>query len=281
MVPLTLVGFTSMPAIFLITVFLPETLPPHVAGRPIGRPGEPFSAAVVSHLRHAYGRLGESLAMLRQRSVFLLLFTFFLQGPIQITTGQVLAQYISKRFQWKLAQTGYVFSARGVLSVVVLAGLPFLSSRLSSKLHLSTFQRDLVLVQASLLFLVLGSFLTGGESRGAVIAGLVISTLSAGCGSLAKSLIASFVDSEHTARLFTLTEMADTAGSIVAGPTLAWAFDRGMKLGGGWMALPFYFLGLLGIVALVALFFVTPPKGSIRLDEESRSETERNGGIEL
>lgn len=229
-----------------------------------------------SHLAHARERLGESLTMLHQRSVILLLATFFISEPVQQVYGQTLAQLISKRFHWNLAETGYMFSARGTLVVVVLAILPVLSGILTGRFRFSVFRKDLVLAQASLVCLIIGSLLTGGEHPAEVVTGLVISTFSAGISSLAKGLIASYVDPEHMARLFALTGMVETAGAIFGGPSVAWAFDRGVKMGGRWMGLPFFYIAVLSAIALVALFFVDRHR-IVKHDEESLNR----GSVEL
>lgn len=187
--------------------------------------------------------------------------------------GQTLAQTISKRFHWTLAQTGYLFSVRGIIMVVILAFMPCFSSLLISprlgKYRLSIFKRDLRLAQLSLVVLIIGSILIGGETLAEVITGLVISTFAIGFESLAKSLIASYVDKEHTSRLYALTGMTETAGKFFGGPSLAWMFERGVK--SGWMGLPFYFVAMLCALALAALCFVQKPK-AIEPEDEGSTE---------
>lgn len=249
------------PFIFIATIFLPETRP-----RQIELPTTPptngsFGTAVLSHIKHTRTRLAESISVLRSRSIAILLLLFFIHAPVTISQGQIIAQTISKRFHWTLAQTGYLFSVKGILTVVVLALMPLLSSFLTAprlgKYQLSIFKRDLRLVQLSLVFLIVGSILMGGETLPEVITGLVISTFAIGIDSFAKSLLASYVDKEHTSRLYALTGMTDTAGKFFGAPSLAWTFERGVK--SGWMGLPFYFAAALCALALVALCFVQKP----------------------
>jgi len=275
-VPLTISGLFLIPIIYISTIFLPETRPHLTDAQVSSRPDEPFMSTLRSHLAHARERLGESLTMLHQRSVILLLATFFISEPVQQVYGQTLAQLISKRFHWNLAETGYMFSARGTLVVVVLAILPVLSGVLTGRFRFSVFRKDLVLAQASLVCLIIGSLLTGGEHPAEVVTGLVISTFSAGISSLAKGLIASYVDPEHMARLFALTGMVETSGAIFGGPSVAWAFDRGVKMGGRWMGLPFFYIAVLSAIALVALFFVDRHR-IVKHDEESLNR----GSVEL
>jgi PCFT/HCP family folate transporter-like MFS transporter 1/3 len=54
--------------------------------------------------------------------------TFLTAAPEVLGTSQFLAQYISKRFDWPLARTGYLLTLRGVIHMVVLLfTLPLLS----------------------------------------------------------------------------------------------------------------------------------------------------------
>lgn len=271
-IPLYITGCIS-PFIFVATIFLPETRPRQIE-LPASAPADgSFSAALVSHVKHTRIRLAESVSVLRSRSIAILLLLFFVHAPITMSHGQTIAQTISKRFHWTLAQTGYLFSVKGIIMVVVLALMPFFSSFLTSprlgKYQLSIFKRDLRLAQLSLVFLIVGSILMGGESLAEVITGLVVSTFAIGIDSLAKSLIASYVDKEHTSRLYALTGMTETAGRFFGAPSLAWTFERGVK--SGWMGLPFYFVAGLCALALVALCFVQKPNIS---DEDEQGATE-------
>jgi len=262
------------PFIFLATVFLPETRPRQIE-LPATKPdNESLGAALVSHVKHARTQLAESISVLRSRSIAILLCLFFVHSPVIISHGQTIAQTISKRFHWTLAQTGYLFSIKGILTVVVLAAMPFFSSFLASprlgKYRLSIFKRDLRLAQLSLVFLIVGSILMGGETLPEVITGLVVSTLAIGIDSLAKGMIASYVDKEHTSRLYALTGMTETAGRFFGAPSLAWTFERGVK--SGWMGLPFYFVAVLCTLTLAALCFVQQPE-TVDDDDDEQGET--------
>lgn len=269
-VPLFISGVILTPTIFISMIFLPETRPRLTGAQSSTGPEEPLLAAIQSHVVHARERLVESLTVLRKRPVVLLLVMFFISDPVQLASGQVLTQLLSNRFKWLLKDIGYLFSVRGILTVVVLAVIPFVSGLMTGRFRMPVFKKDLILLQASLGCLVVGNLLTGGERPAEVILGQVISTFSAGFPSLAKGLIASHVDKEHTARLFALTGMVETIGSIFGGPFLAWSFGRGVKLGGRWMGLPFFCIAALCALALVAVFFVEKPRME-KYEEESQN----------
>jgi len=266
-VPIFIAMLFLGPLAFLVTVFLPETLPESARVAALryttAKHAPTFFGAVKMHLLRTREHLVESLSMLKDRSVVLLLVTFLTQNPVQTAQGGILAQSVSKRFGWTLAETGYLLSLRGLITIAVLALLPLLSSCLTSprlgRWQLTTFRKDLLLAQGSAVCLVAGSALTGGQSMGSIWAGLVISTLAVGLGSLTKALVACYVDEAHTSRLYTLTGMVETVGSLFAGPTLAWAFEAGLKLGGAWQGLPFFYVAILCVLGLGGLFFVRNP----------------------
>jgi MFS transporter, PCFT/HCP family, solute carrier family 46 (folate transporter), member 1 len=287
-VPIMIPFFILTPLTYLITLLLPETLP-----RTTGGPGtskharpsspfrsKPFAAALRAHLADAWARLRESVAMLRGRSVQLLLATFLLQNAIQIAQNQILAQSISTRFGWTLAQVGYLMSVRGAVTILVLALLPAASWALASRRVLGRralppFARDMALARASAAVLAAGCLLCAMPGVGAVLGGVGVSTLAVGLGSMTKSLIACFVAAEHTTRLYTLTGMVETLGGLFAGPTLAWSFQAGLKMGGGWVGLPFYYVAGLSALVFLALLFVRSPEERKVGSEENGEESSR------
>ena len=265
-----LVPFTILtPIVFGLTVFIPETLPSRGRTTTPAPPPQPFAQAVRAHLGDSRHRLRESLAMLRSRSVLLLLTVFLATAPIQTAQLQTLAQSVSTRFGWTIAQTGYLFSVRGLLTMAVMAVLPAATRRLGG---LGAFAKDLLLAQLSVGFLVVGFLLTGGPSLASTLAGVAVSTLAVGLGSAAKALVAYYVDREHTSRLYTLTSMVETVGGFFAGPSLAWVFSVGNRMGGAWRGLPFFFVAALCTFVLAALCFVRRPPGAKDLDADPDEE---------
>lgn len=267
------VSSVLLPIVFITTIFLPETLTKRLKGpsdddSPTAS-GEPFFRAIRSHVRNGITHLLSSLSMLKHRSLTIIMFTFLLHPSIEMSHNQTLAQTISKRFHWTLAQTGYIFSLRGILTVTVLALLPMMSKYLTSRRRLSTFGKDLLLMQTSLACLIVGNVLTGTESFPVLAVGQAIGTLGIGFASLEKALAAAYVGKEETSRLYALTGMVETLGSFIAAPSLAWAFATGVKAGGAWMGLPFWYVAGLSVIALVAVCFVRRPVGGIGREEGS------------
>ncbi|KAI1129768.1 MFS general substrate transporter [Nemania abortiva] len=197
--------------------------------------------------------------VLRKRPVVLLLLVFALTAPLPAGMGSMFLQYYSKRFGKSIEDAGYMLAIRGGLTIVVVGVvLPMLSKYInsSSSVQLPTFRRDLILAQASAAFAGLGYFLLGGPNMASLISGIVVLTLSVGISPLCRSLISNLVKPDQTSQIFTIVSIVEGIGSLPAGPFLAWTFSSGIRLGGSWFGLPFFFLGTLGFLALAVLCLV-------------------------
>lgn len=197
-------------------------------------------------------------SVLRKRPVVLILLVFMLTAPLPAGMGSLFLQYYSKRFGKSIEDAGYMLAIRGGLTIVVVGVLlPVLSRYLSSSyIKLSTFRRDLILAQASAAFAGLGYFLLGGPDIAFLISGIVILTFSVGIGPLCYSLISNLVEPGQISQIFTIVSIASGIGSLPSGPILALTFSSGMRLGGLWFGLPFFFLGGLGFASLVVLCLI-------------------------
>ncbi|EPE06190.1 general substrate transporter [Ophiostoma piceae UAMH 11346] len=304
-VPIVVTFVVFAPVILAVTIVLPETL--HKA-RPVSasaaastpstqpQPRPRFwTETIPAHANETLSRLRETVAILRRsRSAHLLVPSFLFISAIQSVQGAILAQSVSKRFGWSLAQMGYMFSLRGIVTVVVLSLIPILSRFLTgSCCGLSEPRKDLVMARTMLAVVIVGNLLlSSGHSITRLVLGSFCSTLAAGFGPVLKSLITHFflceygqleqteeeaeeqtegevegeekTGSEHTSRLYTLTSMVETAGSVLAGPVLAWAFSSGLRLGGAWIGLPYYYVCGLCAIALGCLHIITTDKNGDR-----------------
>ncbi|KAI1502946.1 major facilitator superfamily domain-containing protein [Biscogniauxia marginata] len=250
-------------------LFLPETL--RSKSKRVSSPSRTEPAGLKSRVSHTISTFRESLSILKSPSLILLLLTALGSMPITHSTLQFMAQFISKRYGIKLFQTGYVQSAYGVAQIVqALVILPFLSKLLLKSSIPAVFRaadehhRDLSLSLYSYVILFFGILVLGfSPSLACFIFGLVLMALGSGFGSFARSLMSLYVDPEHRSRLFSLVGMVEVVGSVYAQPMLAGLFALGMKLGGGWIGLPYYGLSVLVAICGSLLLFVRLPKNTV------------------
>ncbi|KAI1392694.1 MFS general substrate transporter [Hypoxylon trugodes] len=255
----------------ILFLFVPETLKHQPEGEAARAPEvqtEPQAKNLKSQISQSFTRFKESLSMLKSPSLILLLLTCLGSMPVLIATLGFMAQFISKRYDIRLAQTGYIQTGYGAVTVVqAIALLPWVSRyimkgtapkllRVKDEHH-----RDLYLARWSYGFLAVGILILAiSPSLPGFIVGLVVMALGSSFSSLTKSLMSLYVDPEHRSRLFSIVGMADVIGSLYAQPGLAGLFTLGMQLGGGWIGLPYYGLAIVVALAGSLLLFVKVPK---------------------
>ena len=254
-----------------ILFFIPETLQAKSNSRKDSSEGEerPTTSTLKSKLRNALAHSSKYVSMLKSGSVVLILLSYLIHYPVFVARGQFFAQYFSKRFDWQLADTGYLLSLRGLISVVVLLiALPALSKLLVSpsfSFRRTPSQKDLLLAQISALSITIGALLLAGTNVPMVISGVLVITLGDGLSPLCRSLATSFVDSRHTASLYVLIGVFETIGLATAGPILAWLFTAGMKLKGIWLGMPYFWVASIAALATFGLLFVKIPAVHVKL----------------
>ncbi|KAI1807049.1 MFS general substrate transporter [Daldinia bambusicola] len=264
---------TALSAIAFL--FVPETLKHHPDQENAPEPqtvgdeedGHGEATGLKSRVSHVIARFKESLSMLKSTSLILLLLTGLVYPPVLYGTLQFMAQFLSKRYGIELYKTGYVQSTYGAAQVTqALVILPWLmryvmKSTAPKKIRApDEHHRDLSLARWSYALLAVSLFVLGlAPTLSGFVFGLLLMALGSGFNSLTRSLMSLYVDPEHRSRLFSLVAMVEVVGSVYAQPFLAALFALGMKLGGGWIGLPYYGLSVLITVAVALLYFVKVP----------------------
>jgi MFS family permease len=259
------------PFLFVLIMLIPETLAIDVKQQNgYGRQQQSISQQVSRGLRD----MKESLKILKNTNVALLLVTFFFSNARFSAASSTLAQYISKHFGWTLAETSILLSPLGLITITMLALLPRLSDILiSPRVGLSTFKKDLYLTRTALCIQFVAAIIQG-LSRGIApfIVGLVIGSFGGVESPLARATISHFVEPMYTSRLHAVIGMAETLGAIVGGPVLAICFTKGLELKGFWTGLPWFYIAVVSTVCLSAMAFVRQPR--LRYGED---ESEADG----
>ncbi|KAK8144800.1 hypothetical protein G3M48_005338 [Beauveria asiatica] len=162
-------------------------------------------------------------------------------------------QYAAKRFGWTMAETSFLDSIKGIVSIILTAAiLPAISQVLLAKFRLPPIIKDWWMTIGSLCMVVIGSAcLTAAGSSGVFIASLVIQQLGGGYEFAFRSMTSEMVDSSHIAMLFTAHSVFQLVSEAGAGPVLAIVFRKGLDVGGNWMALPFFVATILFCVTLI------------------------------
>ncbi|KAL4875079.1 major facilitator superfamily domain-containing protein [Aspergillus karnatakaensis] len=167
----------------------------------------------------------------------LLLLTAFLVYRLSRGSSWFLTQYISARYNWTLAQANLLTSFKPALTIpLFLFILPYISSHVLAGLPSAA--KDLKLARGSLIFLAVGTLGIGlSPSIGFLIPSLITQTMGSGFAYLARSLITTLVHRDETARLFTVIEVLQAIGNVIASLSITTVFQVGLSLGGPWIGL--------------------------------------------
>ena len=252
--------FVGLAAVLAIPETLPERLDmdcSHTADYTNGHENKPRGQALWSFIQLATTQiLRMKLLILGNRNILAITAAFF-----SATAGQqalkLILQYASKRFSWSMGEASLILSLKGIINLVLLLLiLPALSGQLQRRL--SPARKDLLIAQGSAALLVLGFTIMGLASHPALFT-IGVSVLALGWGFYAafRSLASALVSKTQIGLLNTTIGLVQGVGGLVAGPTLAGAFNYGMTLGGSWIGLPYFVaaglfaaagLGVCGVV---------------------------------
>lgn len=97
---------------------------------------------------------------------------------------------------------------------------------------------------------------------------MALNSLGWGLTLFLRSLMTSLVEEHHIARLNTLVGVVDTMGFMIGSPALAWAFGKGLELGGWRTGLPF-------LICAGALAIVVVSLAGIRVNGDEEVEQSR------
>ncbi|KKZ64105.1 hypothetical protein EMCG_01603 [[Emmonsia] crescens] len=190
----------------------------------------------------------------------------------------IMLLYFSTRYGIPLSKANFALTIfAGVNIFLLVVFLPTVSRYLTVNRQYSTTAKDLILSRYSITMYTLGAFCMAlSPTIATMIAGLVIYTLGSGLGSLNLSLVATYVEPKHMARLYSVVSVVSTLGVFIGSPLLAALFSLGLKMGKGWVGLPYFGITLLYGIIFVAIWFIRLPE---RVDEgdDGNGDSESEG----
>ncbi|TVY88574.1 Efflux pump, partial [Lachnellula willkommii] len=127
-----------------------------------------------------------------------------------------------------VALAGLILSLRAAVNIALYTIiLPYIATL--ALWRTSPASKDLWIAKASILFMVLGTFILFASATPALmIIGLIVYTLGTGFAPIVRSLVTSLVESHHASktsdigRLYALIGVMEGIGNLVAGPGMAW-----------------------------------------------------------
>ncbi|KAK1774004.1 major facilitator superfamily domain-containing protein [Copromyces sp. CBS 386.78] len=204
-----------------------------------------------------YRHAAHTLAYILHHPSILFVVLAFLVADYSRESLVILMQFVSTRYHIPIAQANLLNSFRAFTQLfVVTILLPGIDYLITHRLHVPALRKDLILSRISFSF-VTACFgvLVWAPSLRYVFVSLTLYTLGSGFYPFARSLLASLVEPDMIGILFTTLAMMDTAGSLMAGPVVAWSFGWSLGLEGLWRGLPYMVSCVLCAVATVFLIF--------------------------
>ena len=174
------------------------------------------------------------------------------------SSGQLLLQYCSKRYGLSFSDATLLLSVRAGVNIILLfVILPWISTWVMQRFHLSGQRKDLYLSRASMAVVALGWFLVAASPNVAlVVVSMAVASFGSGAMLLIRAFMTSLVPANHIARVYSVISIVDTLGAMFGAPVLAGLFSRGLAIGGGGIGLPFYFVSILSAAFTVILMAV-------------------------
>jgi hypothetical protein len=200
-------------------------------------------------------KLRDTTSLHNDWRIVALIATFF--GQVLVGSNPLLVlQYLSKRYELTIAKATLLMTIRsGVVLLLFLAILPYTTKAMLR--HTSAQRKDIYLARASQALWATGWTLVGlSPSTPLAAASLAIAALGQGTTLLTRSFLASLLPPHHIARVYSAVSMVETIGSMLGSPALAETFTLGLSLGGMWIGLPFFFIGLVSAAFTVVMFAV-------------------------
>ncbi|KAM7201953.1 Major facilitator superfamily domain containing protein [Naviculisporaceae sp. PSN 640] len=187
---------------------------------------------------------------------------------------ELLLQYATKRYHWTWSEAAFLMTIAGVTSMVTLIVImPAAGVFCAKYLGLTGVMKDVWLIRVVGPCLIFGCLVIALAPNGIMLAfGLVPYAFGSGLPALIRSVLCSLVAEHHIAILNTLIGITESVGVMVASPVLAMSLSLGLKMGGGWIGLPFLMAALFATIVTVIAWTFRPPKKDL-----GREEVEEDG----
>ena len=210
-------------------------------------------------------------AFIFRNKQILLLLAAFLVYRLSRGSSWFLVQYISTRYSWSLAEANFLMSLRPCLTIplflFILPGISKYALR-----NFRTSQKNLYLARASVFTLSVGTLGVGiSPNVTSFILSMTVQASGAGFLFLTRALLTVLVRREETARLFTIMELLQSVGNVIASLSITKVFQIGLELGGPWIGLAWMMTSTaFALVGVSIWMFRLPPVTKAREEETER-----------
>ncbi|RAK99824.1 MFS general substrate transporter [Aspergillus ibericus CBS 121593] len=183
----------------------------------------------------------EVFAFLLSPTGLLPLLLAFMVNKISRQIEEIIVQYMTVRFDWTVAQSGYLLSLETAMHIILAcAVLPWAHRCLLTRSGRNAARADLLMAKGSVVFHIVGPLIMGLASHpGGLILGLLIFIMGTGFYQSVQSYVTGTVSPENIPLLYTSITVLDALGSLAAAPLMAYMLAIGIQMGGMAIGLPF------------------------------------------
>jgi len=216
-------------------------------------------------LRNAAGSLKEVYSFILANKTVGFLMLSLVVSMLGRFVQEILLQYATKRYGWTWSEAAFLMTILTATSLItLLVILPATTHLCLTRLEMSGLSKDIWLARLSGFVQIVGCLVIALAGNGWVLSvGLVFFALGTGLSALIRSLLNSLVEEHHVGMLNTLVGFLETTGLMVAGPVLAKSLSLGIRLGGGWIGLPFLTaMGFFVFSTFIVSVYRLPPPSS-------------------
>ncbi|KAF2422738.1 hypothetical protein EJ08DRAFT_474960 [Tothia fuscella] len=165
--------------------------------------------------------------------------------------NMIVQQWVSQVFGWSLPDTTFITAFTMLVSQVVLALTPLLTSRILPLFRTSQLM-DWSLTQANLGLRACGALAMGlSTSPPTFFIAIFIYTLGVGLLDSSKALLTSFTSSVDITELYTVQMMVQNIAGMLGSELWPRVFAQQLEKGGVWIGLPFWTSAVLYLSALL------------------------------
>ena len=165
----------------------------------------------------------------------------------------LLRPWTSKRYNWSLADTGYILSLEATLSVAVLFLLQYFDPASSNPEDKR--KREISVAKLSMLCGILGSvILCFANTRILFFVAYIVISGNVGFLDAIRGYFRAQMRTEDLGKLYSMVMMVSTLATILSAPAWSAIYALGYDWGGMWVGLPFLVSsGVMGLILLVVI----------------------------
>jgi hypothetical protein len=172
---------------------------------------------------------------------------------IAFTARDLLRPWTSKRYNWRLADTGYILSLEATLSVGILFLLQYFDPAASNPVDKR--KREISVAKMSMVCGIIGSLiLCFASTRILFFVAYIVLSGNVGFLDAIRGYFRAKIRTEDLGKLYSMVMLVSTLAKCLSAPVWSAIYASGYEWGGLWVGLPFLVAsGVMGLILLLVM----------------------------